>query len=281
MGTGPLHWGPAQGPQVPATAGQWTQGYGVAPVAAPRRRRGRRIAYWVTFGLLCAAFAGLFAGFLMTFGIVSMSSSAMEPGIRPGDLVNYQRGAGGIVRGDVVVLRVPGVGITAKRVIGLPGDHVACCDSAGRVTVDGKALDEGYLPSGYAPGPAGQFQATLGASQVWVMGDNRAISRDSREWGPLPESGIVGRAEMVVSPGGGHTVLRTPLAFTAAGLAPADHRLQLPSVLLGFALLVLAAIVVQGAAGIVLTVRRRKRRLRYGVLAADPQSGLAEWAGTA
>ena len=79
----------------------------------------------------------------------------------------------------------------------------------------------------------------------------------------MPASDIVGRAELIVRPGGGHTVLRTPLAFTAAGLAPADHRAQLPFVLLGFTVFVFAAIIVQGAVlGIIVlvTVGRRKRR---------------------
>lgn len=268
-GSGPLHWGPAQGPQVPATAeqwtqGQWTPGYGVAPPPAPRRRRGRWIAYWVAFGLLCAALAGLITGIRMTGEIVSVGPGihSMEPGIQPGDRVYFQRGGGGVVRGDVVVLRVAGIGVTVKRVIGLPGDHVTCCDSAGRVTVDGKVLDEGYLPSGYTPGPEQQFSVTVGAGQVWVLGDNRAVSLDSRAWGPLPERDIVGRAEVIARPGGGHTVLKTPPAFTAAGLAPADHRAPLPFVLLGFAVFVLAAIVVQGAVGIIVLVAGRRKRRR-------------------
>jgi signal peptidase I len=222
--------------------------------------------YWVAFGLLCAAVAGLFTGFRMTAGAVRMSPGeiSMEPGIRSGDLLFYQRGPGGIVRGDVVVLQVPGIGAVVKRVIALPGDHVACCDTAGQVTVDGKALAEDYLPAGDAPASGQRFQVSVGAGRVWVMGDNRDISRDSREWGPLPESDIVGRAELLVRPGT-RFYLTTPRAFTAAGLAPAGRRLHLPFVLLGFAMFALLALIVQGTAGIILwAVRRRRRRLRYG-----------------
>jgi signal peptidase I len=222
--------------------------------------------YWVAFGLLCAAVAGLIVGFRVTAGAVRMSPGelSMEPGIRSGDQLVYQRGTGSIVRGDVAVLRVPGIGVVVKRVIGLPGDHVACCDAAGQLTVDGKALAEDYLPAGYAPTSGQRFQASVGAGQVWVMGDNRNISLDSREWGALPESDIVGSAELLVRPGT-RIYLTTPRAFTAAGLAPAGRRLHLPFVLLGFAVFALLALIVQGTIGIILwAVRRRRRRPRYG-----------------
>jgi signal peptidase I len=267
-GTGPLHWGPAEGPQVPGptgqqTPGQWTQGYGVVTAPAPRRRRRGWIVYWVIFGLLCCAFAGLIVGFRSTAGLVTASTGtiSMKPGIQPGERILYQRGPDGVRRGDVVILRVPGIGLTVKRVIGLAGDHVACCDAVGRVTVDGKALDEGYLPAGYEPSSADDFQVTVGAGQIWVMGDNRADSLDSREWGPLPRGDIVGRAELITGPGG-RTVLKTPQAFIAAGLAPADHRIQLPLSLLGLALLALAAIVIQGVVGIIVAVAVRRKRRR-------------------
>jgi signal peptidase I len=241
----------------------WMAAPGAVP---PRRWRPSRIAYWVAFGLLCAALAGLIVGFRVMTGVVRMppGTASMEPGIQPGDLLNYQRGAGGIVRGDVVLLQLPG-GLVVKRVIGLPGDHVECCDAAGQVTVDGHGLAEGYLPAGYAPAPWERFRVTVGAGQVWVMGDNRAVSMDSRQRGPLPEGDIVGRVVTLLR-SGGHIDLTTPPAFTMAGLAPPDHRVHLPLLLLGGAVLVFVAVLVQGITGIIVWAvrRRRGRRLRYG-----------------
>jgi signal peptidase I len=238
-------------------AGQGQAGQG----QAPPRRRPWRITYWVTFGLLCVAVVGLAVGFLMTFRDARVLSSSMAPTIQPGDLVGYQRGATGIARGDVVLLQYPGVGLVVKRVIGLPGDRVTCCDSAGRVAVDGKALAEDYLPPGAAPSQA-KFAVTLPPSRVWVLGDNRLDSLDSRIWGPLPMSDIVGRVITVSRPGS-RTLLRTPATFTAGGLAPADHRIPLPFLLVGLALAAILAVIVQAAAGITVRVmRRRRRRLR-------------------
>jgi signal peptidase I len=202
-------------------------------------------------------------GFFLNFRGVRVPSSSMEPTIQPGNVVNYQPGAGGIVRGDVVLLRVPnlgGDGLVVKRVIGLPGDRVACCDSAGRVTVNGTALTEDYLPPGTASSQV-PFRVTLPQGRVWVMGDNRPDSADSRLWGPLAMSDIQGRAYYVAH-ANGYTRLRTPATFTANGLAPADHRIPLPFVLLGCALLGIVAVIVQGAAGITMWAVRRRRARR-------------------
>src|ERR1700753_4165599 len=85
-----------------------------------------------------------------------------------------------------------------KRVIGLPGDHVACCTD-GKVTVNGVPLSESsYVYPGNAPS-AFNFSATVPAGHVWVMGDHRGDSDDSRYHtgdpggGAVPESEVVGR----------------------------------------------------------------------------------------
>jgi len=94
-------------------------------------------------------------------------------------------------RGDVVVLHDPGGGseLLIKRVIGLPGERVTIAD--GRVFIDGVALEESYLN-----------QETQGSGRSWlvpplqvfVMGDNRQASRDSRSFGPVVLDQIIGRA---------------------------------------------------------------------------------------
>lgn len=91
-----------------------------------------------------------------------------------------------------------------KRVIGMPGDTVACCDSKGRVTVNGVAVNEPYLYPGNSPSEE-DFTVTVPAGSVWVMGDHRANSQDSRYHrsvrdGTVPIDDVVGRAFVVVWP---------------------------------------------------------------------------------
>jgi signal peptidase I len=108
----------------------------------------------------------------------------MADTLQAGDRLWTERGHD-FRRGDIVILSAPAggpvtQGTYVKRLIGLPGDTVACCDAAGDVTVDGKALDEAaYLFPGDQPSQI-QFRVTLGAGQVWVMGDDRTVSLDSR-----------------------------------------------------------------------------------------------------
>jgi signal peptidase I len=77
-----------------------------------------------------------------------------------------------------------------KRVVALPGERVE--GHAGKVLVDGRELIEPYLPAGLA---TGDFAAVVvPPDTLWVMGDNRSNSSDSRSFGPIPQSTVVGRA---------------------------------------------------------------------------------------
>lgn len=92
-----------------------------------------------------------------------------------------------------------------KRVIGMPGDRVACCDADGRLTVNGVPLDETYLPAGTEPSTL-TFDVTVPDNRIWVMGDNRGFSQDSRYHQDLPGQGtvsldlVVGRAVLLFWP---------------------------------------------------------------------------------
>jgi len=139
--------------------------------------------------------------------------------------------------GDVVVFRDPGgwlgpiqtkeipwytqgfdfvlsaFGITApdsdvhlvKRVIGLSGDHVVCCSASGKLTVNGVEITEPYVIKGARPSDL-KFNVTVPANSIWVMGDNRDNSEDSRFHSDLPGKGfvaknfVVGRAFLVTWP---------------------------------------------------------------------------------
>jgi signal peptidase I len=108
-----------------------------------------------------------------------------------------------------------------KRVVGVGGDHVKCCDTQGRVTVNGTPLNEGdYLYPGNAPSDT-PFDITVPKGRLWVMGDHRGDSADSRAHqntpygGTVSEKSVVGRAMVIGWPIGHWNVLREPKTFAA------------------------------------------------------------------
>ncbi|MCR6706117.1 MULTISPECIES: signal peptidase I [Cellulomonas] len=102
-----------------------------------------------------------------------------------------------------------------KRVIGLPGDRVACAGPGEPVTVNGVALDEPYLAAGAIPSQM-DFDITVPPNSLWVMGDNRQSSSDSRlhrgdpGGGSIPIGNVVGKAFVLVWPLDRATVLHNP-----------------------------------------------------------------------
>jgi signal peptidase I len=91
-----------------------------------------------------------------------------------------------------------------KRVIGLPGDHVVCCDAGGKITVNGAALDETYVNPAEVPAVR-TFDVVIPQGKVWVMGDNRNHSADSRahtdtNGGFVDISDIEGKAAVIAWP---------------------------------------------------------------------------------
>jgi len=103
-----------------------------------------------------------------------------------------------------------------KRVIGLPGDTVACCDAQGRLTVNGVAIDEPYIFEGNEPSKL-PFSEKIPAGNIWVMGDHRSMSQDSRYHTPgwVPIDDVVGRAFVLVWPFDRFTTLKNPQATFA------------------------------------------------------------------
>jgi signal peptidase I len=201
-----------------------------APTAQPRKRRAGRIVFWALVGLALAVLVTSVAIPVVTIQPYLEQSTSMQPTLAPGDRILAVEGSTGIRRGDIVVLRVPASvsgtdDLFVKRVIGLPGDHVACCDAKGQVTVNGKALSENYLYPGNRPSRT-TFSFTIAKGEIWVMGDHRNISVDSRKWGPVPLRGVVGRV-ILIAHGSSFATVRTPLTFVAVGLEPMDTRLGL------------------------------------------------------
>ncbi|MFF4601231.1 signal peptidase I [Streptomyces sp. NPDC001339] len=185
---------------------------------------------------LCLAFLLLLSAFVAQPFLIP--SSSMENTLQIGDrvLVNklaYRFGTEP-ARGDVVVfdgtgsfvhreqgenpvtglLRGAGAALGlarpagtdyVKRVIGIGGDHVACCDKRGRIEVNGEPVDEGYLHPGDAPSSA-DFDIVVPEGKLWVMGDHRSRSRDSRDHlgdpggGTVPVDKVIGRADLITWP---------------------------------------------------------------------------------
>jgi len=140
-------------------------------------------------------------------------SDSMLPTLQRGDrvLVNkWSYRAHDVHRGDVVVFSRPpevtdaSIDDLIKRVVGLPGERVSI--TGGHIEIDGQPLDEAYLPSRTRTDPVGPITCppedpcVIPDGQVWVMGDNRGHSEDSRWFGPIPESTIVGRASARIWP---------------------------------------------------------------------------------
>lgn len=129
----------------------------------------------------------------------------MAPAFQPGEylLVNltaYRKREP--ARGDVVIVAGPGDSSKRflKRIIGLPGEEIRL--SEGLLFINGKRLHEPYLGGLPAYLGLGEFAWKLGNEDYFVMGDNRAHSTDSREFGPVSLKRIIGRAWLRVWPFG-------------------------------------------------------------------------------
>ncbi len=178
---------------------------GDAVVVAPRRSRRRNIIEWIV--VVAGALAIAVVIQITSLQAFRIPSESMLPLLQKGDrvLVNkWSYRVHDINRGDVVVFsRPPGLTDTTvddliKRVIGLPGESVTI--DGGRVLINGHALVEPYLANGASTLPTGPNKCPpsdpclVPDGQVWVMGDNRNFSEDSRYFGTIEQSTIIGRA---------------------------------------------------------------------------------------
>jgi signal peptidase I len=168
---------------------------GAALVAQPRARRGGRLALFLLVPLLV-----LLAGRLLVAEPFHIPSASMEPTLHAGDRVIANKLAyrfGSPQVGDLVVLESPTGEVFAKRIVALGGQRVEIRD--GVLLVDGARRREPYVDyatvDGFFFGPA-----RVPAGTVFVLGDNRGDSEDSREFGPVPHPRLIGRVDLTIPP---------------------------------------------------------------------------------
>ncbi|MEU8538688.1 signal peptidase I [Streptomyces sp. NPDC048717] len=170
----------------------------------------------------CVLFLGGFAVAAFLYRPYSVPTDSMAPTLDVGSKVLAQRVDGtDIRRGDVVVFddplwaNVPMV----KRVVAVGGDTVACCGKAGRLTVNGTPVDEPYLAPDTLPSTGQPFSVTVPAGKLFLLGDDRRTSLDSRAHleeagqGTVAVSAVTARVDAVVWPAKG--VLAPPTGFEA------------------------------------------------------------------
>jgi signal peptidase I len=177
-------------------------------------------ARWIVELVGVVVVAILVAVLLRTFVVATYSipSGSMEPTLQIGDRIVVNKlsyDLHGVDRGNIVVFTTPPnencagppVSDLVKRVIGLPGETISLKD--GNVYIDGRLLPEPFLPPKIRddtyPGPSTEPYSLhqpyrVPAGDVYVMGDNRPFSCDSRFWGPIRESTIVGKVDMRIWP---------------------------------------------------------------------------------
>ncbi|MGW1491849.1 signal peptidase I [Streptomyces sp. NBC_00191] len=201
-------------------------------------------------GLAVAVGSVLFLGGFIWGAVVyqpyTVPTDSMTPTVQAGDRVLAERIDGDQVRrGDIVVFRDKQWGDMpmVKRVVGVGGDTIACCGEGGKLTVNGKAVEEPYLRT---KGPASNsFTASVPKGQLFLLGDERMGSQDSRVHlqdpgqGSVPRSAVEARLDAVAWPLDGG-LLERPDGFAAlpGGVSrPGPVKLVVGSVAVGAALI--------------------------------------------
>jgi signal peptidase I len=176
---------------------------------------------WLRELLIVVVIAVGLAVVLRTFVVQTFSipSGSMEPTLNIGDRIVVDKlsyDLHGVGRGDIVVFARPPnedcagapVSDLVKRVIGLPGETISLSGN-GYVLINGTRLDESWLPKSVLgttyPGPSGnpyslEHPYKIPANHYFMMGDNRGDSCDSRFWGPIPKSLMVGKVDLRIWP---------------------------------------------------------------------------------
>ncbi|HEX3946197.1 MAG TPA: signal peptidase I [Acidimicrobiales bacterium] len=196
-------------PRAAPDTGEPAAGATAGDEPAPHRRSKRWLVEWGVVVVVAVVLAVVVRGFLLQTYYVP--STSMYPTLKPGDRIVVEKVTHSIHSGDIVVFARPPaesgkcgggpVPDLVKRVIGLPGDTVEVRND--KVYLDGKVLPEPWLPaetSNSNPLTTDYGPYKVPAGDYFMMGDNRTSSCDSRTWGPVEGSTIVGKVVMVAWP---------------------------------------------------------------------------------
>ena len=194
----------------------------------------------------CVLFLGGFAWGAIEYQPYTVPTESMVPTIKAGDRILAQRIDGGDVkRGDVIVFKQKSWGdmLLVKRVVAVGGDTVACCTN-GKLTVNGKQIDEPYLAKGQAAESTQIPTVEVPKDRLFLLGDERSGSLDSTAHlteafnGTVARSAVKGRVDAIAWPMDG--MIERPQAFAAlpGGVsAPGPLKLQLAAVVVGVVLI--------------------------------------------
>lgn len=188
------------------TSGVLTSEAPTPPPPPPTQKKPRRRAFIEWSAIIVIAVLVSFLMRTYAFQTFYIPSGSMEPTLQIGDRIIVDKLAvswGTINIGDVVVFKAPpaencGEPVTdlVKRVIGVPGDTLT--SKGNTIYVNGKVLDEKWTHTEPLGQPIGHVH--LKANQYFMMGDNHSDSCDSRMWGPVPRSDIIGKAFVRIWP---------------------------------------------------------------------------------
>ncbi|MFC3449186.1 signal peptidase I [Amycolatopsis speibonae] len=202
----------------------------------PKRRFSPLLLVMILVAIVGVGTGGYGFWTLMSYRMVSVPGEAMAPTIKPGEVVLYRWATlPEIPRGAVVLMDLsafpdsgPGEGRAVKRVIGVGGDQVVCCTNDNLITVNGKPVKEPYTEddNGYGREEYRPFSVQVPPDTVFVAGDLRNNSRDSRIYVGSPGDGAVPMSKVLgVVVGRGSVLGAEPFpqttAFVEAGL-PGD-----------------------------------------------------------
>ncbi|MEK2471444.1 MULTISPECIES: signal peptidase I [Streptomyces] len=171
----------------------------------------------------CVLFLGGFVWGALIYRPYTVPTDSMTPTIAAGARVLAEKVNGSeIRRGDIVVFKDASWGDLpmVKRVVGIGGDTVACCSKKGLLTVNGTPIEEPYL-QGDGPASPTLFKATVPTDQLFLLGDHRNVSLDSRvhltdgDHGSVPRSAVDARVDARAWPLGSVGMLQRPESFAA------------------------------------------------------------------
>lgn len=177
---------------------------GAAAGGAPKKRSRRWMVEWAIIVIVALGAALVLRAFVVeTFYVPSTS---MYPTLKAGDRIVVEKVSTSVQRGDIIVFRRPAaedcggppVPDLVKRVIGLPGETISAHD--GKVFVTDHLLRQPWLPPGRRTYTATFGPTKIPADNYFVMGDNRVDSCDSRMWGTVNQSLVVGKVFMILWP---------------------------------------------------------------------------------